>query len=31
MFPVLLSHLRVDRRDPGRPKTTPTAVLGDKA
>ena len=31
MFPVLLSHLRVDRRGPGRPRTTPDAILGDKA
>jgi transposase len=31
MFPVLLSHLRVDRCGPGRPRTTPDAVLGDKA
>jgi transposase len=31
MFPVLLAHLRVDRRGPGRPRTTPDAVLGDKA
>lgn len=31
MFPVLLAHLRVDRCSPGRPRTTPDAVLGDKA
>ena len=31
MFPVLLSHLRVDRGGPGRPRTTPDAVIGDKA
>jgi len=31
MFPVLLAHLRVERRGPGRPRTTPDAVLGDKA
>jgi hypothetical protein len=31
MFPVLLALLRVDRRGPGRPRTTPDAVLGDKA
>ncbi len=31
MFPVLLDHLRVDRAGPGRPRTTPDAVLGDKA
>jgi putative transposase len=31
MFPVLLAQLRVDRRGPGRPRTTPNAVLGDKA
>jgi len=31
MFPVLLNHLRVDRVGPGRPRTTPDAVLGDKA
>ena len=31
MFPTLLSHLRVARCGPGRPRTTPDAVLGDKA
>lgn len=31
MFPELLSHLSVDRCGPGRPRTTPDAVLGDKA
>jgi transposase len=31
MFPVLLSHLRVDRCGRGRPRTTPDAVIGDKA
>ncbi len=31
MFPVLLAHLRVDRCGPGRPRTTPDAILGDKA
>jgi len=31
MFPVLMSHLRVARCGPGRPRTTPDAVLGDKA
>lgn len=31
MFPVLLAHLRVERCGPGRPRTTPDAVLGDKA
>ena len=31
MFPTLLSHLRVGRQGPGRPRTTPDAVLGDKA
>jgi transposase len=31
MFPVLLGHLRVERVGPGRPRTTPDAVLGDKA
>ena len=31
MFPVLLNHLRVDRVGPGRPRTTPDALLGDKA
>jgi putative transposase len=31
MFPVLLSHLRVDCCGPGRPRNTPDAVLGDKA
>ena len=31
MFPVLLEHLRVAHRGPGRPRTRPDAVLGDKA
>ena len=31
MFPHLLDALRVARRGPGRPRTTPNAVLGDKA
>jgi len=31
VFPVLLDHLQVARSGPGRPRTTPTAVLGDKA
>ena len=31
MFPTLLQHLRVARCGPGRPRTTPDAVLADKA
>lgn len=31
MFPVLLDHLRAGRVGPGRPRTRPDAVLGDKA
>ena len=31
MFPVLLDHLRVERPGPGRPRTTPDALMGDKA
>jgi len=31
MFPTLLAHLRVARCGPGRPRTTPDALLGDKA
>ena len=31
MFPHLLGALRVARRGPGHPRTTPDAVLGDKA
>lgn len=31
MFPTLLAQLRVHRQGPGRPRTTPVAVLGDKA
>ncbi len=31
MFPVLLNHLHVARVGPGRPRTTPEALLGDKA
>ena len=31
MLPPLLASLRVPRRGPGRPRTTPTALLGDKA
>ena len=31
LLPVLLAHLRVKRPGRGRPRTTPDAVLGDKA
>lgn len=31
MLPVLLAGLRVSRRGPGRPRTRPKALLGDKA
>lgn len=31
MLPALLAALRVPRVGPGRPRTTPTALLGDKA
>jgi transposase len=31
MFPVLMSHLRVERTGPGQPRTRPDAVRGDKA
>lgn len=31
MFPVLLEHLHIQRCGPGRPRTRPDAVLGDKA
>lgn len=31
MLPTLLAHLRVARTGPGRPRTRPAAVLGDKA
>ena len=31
MFPVLMEHLRVARRGPGRPRTRPDRVRGDKA
>ncbi|WP_430522255.1 IS5 family transposase [Microbacterium aurum] len=31
MFPVLMDHLRVARRGPGRPRTRPARVRGDKA
>jgi transposase len=31
MLPVPLAHLRVKRSGRGRPRTTPDAVLGDKA
>ena len=31
MLPALLEQLRVARVGPGRPHTTPTALLGDKA
>ena len=31
MLPVLLEALRVPRRGPGRPRTRPDALLGDKA
>lgn len=30
-LPVLLAGLRIPRLGPGRPRTTPTALLGDKA
>ena len=31
VFPTLLEHLRVDRCGPGRARTTPDMVIGDKA
>jgi transposase len=31
MLPALLAALKVPRGGPGRPRTTPTALLGDKA
>ena len=31
MFPVLMDHLRVARRGPGRPRSRPDRVRGDKA
>lgn len=31
MFPVLMDHLKVARRGPGRPRTRPDRVRGDKA
>ncbi len=31
MLPALLASLRVPRLGPGRPRTTPAALLGDKA
>ena len=31
VLPLLLDELRVPRRGPGRPRTTPTALRGDKA
>lgn len=31
MFPILMNHLRVARRGPGRPRTRPVRVRGDKA
>jgi putative transposase len=31
MFPILLRHLRVPRTGPGRPRTRPDTVSGDKA
>lgn len=31
MFPVLMGHLRVARRGPGRPRSRPDRVRGDKA
>lgn len=31
MLPVLLEHVRVPRLGPGRPRTTPDALRGDKA
>ena len=31
MLPALLAALRAPRTGPGRPRTTPTALLGDKA
>lgn len=31
MFPILMGHLRVARRGPGRPRSKPDRVRGDKA
>lgn len=31
MFPILMGHLCVDRRGPGRPRTRPDKVRADKA
>lgn len=31
MFPILMGHLRVERRGPGRPRLRPDRVRGDKA
>jgi transposase len=31
VLPLLLGEVRVARRGPGRPRTTPTALRGDKA
>jgi len=31
MFPILMGHLRVARRGPGRPRTRPDRMRGDKA
>jgi putative transposase len=31
MFPILMDHLQVARRGPGRPRTRPEKVRGDKA
>ena len=31
MFPVLMEHLSVSRRGPGRPRTRPDRIRGDKA
>lgn len=31
MFPIPMGHLRVARRGPGRPRTRPDRVRGDKA
>lgn len=31
MFPILMDHLRVTKRGPGRPRTRPDRVRGDKA
>lgn len=31
MFPILMEHLRVERRGPGRARTRPDRIRGDKA